>query len=360
MMEDEIVFNSKSISLDSGDLSSAEGNFQSSYKSDSPVTDESSVTNEVQELKEKSNFLDYQEGKPFNSEQKFFNVDMDYQGTNSGVRDCNIQNQDSNGAFRQIEGWKFITDNYLQQIPSYFFNFISLYSFAQLTQIASIGNVSSSVNSTRMIFDRGREFDDIVLELNSSSRYCLKLPSVNSEFLFAVLPNFDYGCILFDRGKVCKTSLRNSYLKMLVATSSDSFQRLLNYIGSNNYHLVLLNATSYAISEAVVPVKTSQGDSEDCNTLIPGRVFDRGRRLESIGNSSKFFLNTLTSGVCFLMGSSRMNEYTGNFVYEQLNNSKVFTVTNNELSSVKCVVVCSLDCARTLFDRGKDMKAIER
>ncbi|RZC93862.1 hypothetical protein C5167_016555, partial [Papaver somniferum] len=146
---------------------------------------------------------------------------------------------------------------------------------------------------------------------------------------------------------------------MLVATSSGSFQRLLNYIGSHNYHLVLLNANSYANSEAVVLVKTSQGDSDDCDTLIAGRVFDRGRRLESIGNSFKFCLNTLTFGVCFLMGSSRMNEYTGNFIYDHLNNSKVFTVTKNELSSVKCVVFCSLDCARTLFDRGKDMEAIE-
>lgn len=44
---------------------------------------------------------------------------------------------------------------------------------------------------------------------------------------------------------------------------------------------------------------------------------------------------------------------TGNFVYEQLNDSKMFTVTNNKFSSVKWVG-CSLDLARTLFDRGKE------
>ncbi|XP_026454728.1 uncharacterized protein LOC113355954 isoform X3 [Papaver somniferum] len=78
-----------------------------------------------------------------------------------------------------------------------------------------------------------------------------------------------YACgrLLFDRYRIHQTDLWNSYLEVLVAASSELFQKLLNYMGSNNYELVQLNASSY-FGAAVVLVKASQGDSEDGNTLI--------------------------------------------------------------------------------------------
>ncbi|XP_026391486.1 uncharacterized protein LOC113287042 [Papaver somniferum] len=138
------------------------------------------------------------------------------------MKDLNILNQNSNDAFRQFEGWKFITDNNLHQILSYFINFIRLYSFPHLNQITSFGNDASTANYTRTIFDRERKLegcnirnkynDDLVSKLNFVYGNCSKLLSVNSsESLYAILPDFDYGRMLFDLGTKLLVSEMYSY-----------------------------------------------------------------------------------------------------------------------------------------------------
>ncbi|XP_026453152.1 uncharacterized protein LOC113353894 isoform X2 [Papaver somniferum] len=79
MIEDEIVFKSKSTSLDSCDLSLVEGNFQSTPIIDFISVDGSSDVNEVQEHKTSTVFLDYQEGKPFNLGNESCDSDVGFQ-----------------------------------------------------------------------------------------------------------------------------------------------------------------------------------------------------------------------------------------------------------------------------------------
>ncbi|XP_026425976.1 uncharacterized protein LOC113322153 [Papaver somniferum] len=147
---------------------------------------------------------------------------------------------------------------------------------------------------------------------------------------------------------MCETILGNSYSKMLVATSSDSSQRSLKYIGSNNYELVLLNTSSYAIDEAVVLVKTSQGDGEDCDTLIAGRVFDRGKMPGTI------FWDSLPKGLDgYCPNFCQHHTYTVEVKnYDNPYHLKELFYLPNNLHSHDCSYLLMVDIC-SLFDRGK-------
>ncbi|XP_026437596.1 uncharacterized protein LOC113335771 [Papaver somniferum] len=329
-------------------------------------------------------FLDYQEGKPFVSENDSLNVVSNSQVikvTNTEVKDFN-----------------WITQNFSNkcQFTSYIFQLLKGFSRLQVSQIIYVCVVISSPDSVRMIFYRGREF--VVCEMvlmcasrkkcsycvfifagrvidrgkwfdlswntsyyvDSKLRYSLELLSSYSGVLVSVgngdneyswqlflklsqedcITSYACGRLLFDRYRMHQTDLWNSYLEVLVAASSELFQKLLNYMGSNNYDLVQLNASSY-FGAAVVLVKASQGDSEDRNTLVAdishsmvtkkmrygflkmfvsvmcslssgkciyggqyfsGRVFDRGRGTRSIVSNSTLCLQILTFGMFVLTG----------------------------------------------------------
>ncbi|XP_026411497.1 uncharacterized protein LOC113306790 [Papaver somniferum] len=118
MTKNEIDVELKSFSLDSVDSSSEtilsqnpstpsatyEGKFQSSFKVVLSVTDGYSATNEVHEHREKSNFLDYQEGKPFAPEHNYLNIVLNSQVgkvTNAEVKD-----------FKFIKGFSYLVGVY--------------------------------------------------------------------------------------------------------------------------------------------------------------------------------------------------------------------------------------------------------
>ncbi|XP_026392684.1 uncharacterized protein LOC113287986 [Papaver somniferum] len=201
------------------------------------------------------------------------------------------------------------------------FKFLKISFIIQNSQITAISVVLPSSNPSRMIFDRGKKFvicemcshcarrnikfcpemfisclispmekydEEYFYDLIRQHGYQLDSSSTNSvvfvlvkdgdcyecENMFArmsdrgCISSYACECLMFDHYRVHQPNLWNSSLEALVAASLKLFQKLLNYMGSNIYELVHLNASSYVIGADVVLVKTSQGGSEDCDTLV--------------------------------------------------------------------------------------------
>ncbi|KAI3854236.1 hypothetical protein MKW98_024659 [Papaver atlanticum] len=193
-----------------------EGNCPSTTKIDFTDIDGVGSSDSVKEYKVRSRFLDYQEGKPFTSGHKIV-LDSQIKGVaNNEVIDFNILNWNFDDESRQFEGRRCITDNDLNQIPSSFINFIRLYSFAHLSQNTSIGNVSSCANYTRLIFDRGREFDESVLmnqynEVYKFLKICFIIQIIQITAISVVLPSSNRTRMIFYRGKKIEVIRRNSW-----------------------------------------------------------------------------------------------------------------------------------------------------
>ncbi|RZC73752.1 hypothetical protein C5167_049232 [Papaver somniferum] len=331
VIEDEVDVNLKSIPHDSSDSSSKyNGN---------------------------SSFLAYQEGKPFIPSTRLVVDSQSKSAAYHEANNFNSLNMNYNAEPQQFEDWKFSDGDNINR-------------FTSNPQITAISVALLSSNPSRMIFDRGKKFvicdmcshcarrnikfcpemftsclitpmdkydEESFYDLIRQHGYQLDSSSTNSvvfvlvkdgdcyecENLFArmsdrgCITSYACECLMFDHYRVHHPNLWNSYLEALVAASLKLFQKLLNYMGSINYEMVHLNASSYVTGAAVVLVKTSQGDSEDCDTLVAdivhsidnevaGNLFDRGRLLKlitrCISGRSNVWVLIKTSGVHSCMG----------------------------------------------------------
>ncbi|XP_026383482.1 uncharacterized protein LOC113278981 [Papaver somniferum] len=128
--------------------------------------------------KENLMFLHYQEGKPFNPGANFVVDFQNRSAANLEVNNLNSFHMNFKDEHQQFEDLKLIMNNKVNQILSHFICFKGLYFLANVTQVTSVGDVSTSVNDSRMIFDRGR-----LLEFNKRYYYYKN----SFEFSFGVI-----------------------------------------------------------------------------------------------------------------------------------------------------------------------------
>ncbi|KAI3939942.1 hypothetical protein MKW98_029718 [Papaver atlanticum] len=193
------------------------------------IVDGAGDVGEIQ--KRDSRFLAYQEGKLFIPRTE---IVVNFQSKRTAaheVNGCNMLNLDFNDEFCQFEDQKIIDEDNLNQFSPNSINFIRLYLITHLTQITSMGNVMSSAQYTRLLFDRGRVFnwsilvnqytDELAYELNSVHEYGLEFLLLNKDAFLIVkdgescygkklfvkrlqrggVTSYSYGRRLFDRGK---------------------------------------------------------------------------------------------------------------------------------------------------------------
>lgn len=111
--------------------------------------------------KEKSTFLDYQEGKPFIPGAKFVVEFQSKRVATHEVNNFNAFNLNFNDELQQIGDWKFIIVGNLSQFTSNLFRSFKVISSLLISPITSLCVVLLSFDFVRVIFNCGRECEDI-------------------------------------------------------------------------------------------------------------------------------------------------------------------------------------------------------
>ncbi|KAI3932681.1 hypothetical protein MKW98_012652 [Papaver atlanticum] len=288
--------------------------------------------------------------------------------------------------FQQFERWKFFDENTINQFYSYFTKFIRLYFITHPSQIAYICDVLSSDEHTRLIFDRGREFEESVLMNKYTNDFVYKLilklgygvellfansnaflvvkdgDNCNGRKLFMKLLQrggitiYRYGRRLFDPGKeldlprsgnyVCTLTLEPGYCFDLLFKHSDVFlfvksgdcrdaSKLFNekqQQGSILWTVLKILHITMGIEHIIAQEMLDQGLGGDISFLTQMGQVQKGF-VAATSNTSKNRLNCTSMSVG---GLFHMWATGGKCLYD------------------------SLVLARTIFDRGKLLESIRR
>ncbi|KAI3914155.1 hypothetical protein MKW98_003228, partial [Papaver atlanticum] len=250
-----------------------EGNCRSTPKIDFIDINGSSVTNSVRDYKVRSEFLVYQEGKPFIPSTSFV---VDSQGKSAAyheVNNFNTLNLNYNGEPQQFEDWNFIDGD-------------------NINRFTSVCDTSSSVFYTRLIFDRGRYFDGSILMNKYNNVYkFLKnyviIPILRITAISVVLPSSNRTRMIFDRGKKIEVIRRNScYVECSSKFSKDT---LASCVLVNKWQILMDECCGNSVYELVLELGynlellfvhpnvfmfVKSGDSHDARKLS-GKIFQQ-------------------------------------------------------------------------------------